>query len=119
MGDKVFYAGDMSRQGSNAEYQLVDERIVGNAPSSISNAEIAALPLTAITAYEMLFDRLQVDVTQEANVSKRIIISGENLLDAQPKMDTPPVPRGISSSEKLIFAFGKISKTCFLIMFPR
>lgn len=62
VGDKVFYAGDMSRQGSNAEYQLVDERVVGNAPSSISNAEIAALPLTAITAYEMLFDRLQVDV---------------------------------------------------------
>lgn len=73
VGDKVFYAGDMSRQGSNAEYQLVDERIVGKAPKSISNAEIAALPLTSITAYEMLFDRLQVDVknkyqTQENNI---------------------------------------------------
>lgn len=73
VGDKVFYAGDMSRQGSNAEYQLVDERIVGKAPKSISNAEIAALPLTSITAYEMLFDRLQVDIknkyqTQENSV---------------------------------------------------
>ena len=73
IGDKVFYAGDMSRQGSNAEYQLVDARIVGKAPTSISNAEITALPLTAITAYEMLFDRLQVDIkgkyqTQENTV---------------------------------------------------
>jgi zinc-binding alcohol dehydrogenase family protein len=73
VGDKVFYAGDMSRQGSNAEYQLVDERITGKAPTSISNAEIAALPLTSITAYEMLYDRLQVDVknkyqTQENSV---------------------------------------------------
>ena len=73
VGDKVFYAGDMNRQGSNAEYQLVDERIVGRAPKSISNADIAALPLTAITAYEMLFDRLQIDTknkyqTQENNI---------------------------------------------------
>lgn len=62
VGDKVFYAGDMNRQGSNAEYQLVDERLVGKAPTRLSNAEIAALPLTSLTAYEMLFDRLQIDV---------------------------------------------------------
>ena len=61
VGDRVYYAGDLTRQGSNAEFQLVDERIVGKAPTSISNAEIAALPLTAITAYEMLFDRLALD----------------------------------------------------------
>lgn len=74
VGDKVFYAGDMSRQGSNAEYQLVDERIVGKAPSSISNAEIAALPLTAITAYEMLFDRLQVHVKNKYQTTENSVL---------------------------------------------
>ena len=58
VGDRVFYAGDLTRQGSNAELQLVDERIVGLAPTSLSNAEAAALPLTSITAWELLFDRL-------------------------------------------------------------
>lgn len=60
-GDVVFYAGDLNRQGSNAEYQLVDERIVGRKPKSLSDAEAAALPLTAITAYEMLFDHLALE----------------------------------------------------------
>ena len=59
-GDKVFYAGDLNRQGSNAEYQLVDERIVGNKPKSLSDSEAAALPLTAITAWELLFERLAI-----------------------------------------------------------
>jgi len=58
VGDQVWYAGDLTRPGSNAEYQLVDERIVGIKPKSISNAEAAAMPLTAITAWELLFDRL-------------------------------------------------------------
>lgn len=62
VGDKVYYAGDLTRSGSNAEYQLVDERIVGHMPASLSFAEAAALPLTTITAWEMLFDRLQVPV---------------------------------------------------------
>ncbi|MBJ2136879.1 zinc-binding alcohol dehydrogenase family protein [Paraglaciecola chathamensis] len=61
VGDRVFYAGEMTRQGSNAQYQLVDERIVGFAPKSISDAQAAALPLTAVTAWELLFDRLQLD----------------------------------------------------------
>lgn len=59
-GDAVFYAGSIDRQGTNSEYHLVDERIVGRKPASLSNAEAAALPLTAITAWEMLFDRLDV-----------------------------------------------------------
>ncbi len=59
-GDKVFYAGDLNRQGSNAEFQLVDERIVGNKPKSLSDSEAAALPLTAITAWELLFERLAI-----------------------------------------------------------
>lgn len=59
-GDAVFYAGAIDRPGSNSEYQLVDERIVGRKPKTLSHAEAAALPLTAITAWEMLFDRLDV-----------------------------------------------------------
>ena len=57
-GDVVYYAGDLTRQGSNAEYQLVDERIVGTKPKSLSDAEAAALPLTSITAWELLFEHL-------------------------------------------------------------
>lgn len=59
-GDRVWYAGSIARQGSNAEYQLVDERIASLAPKSLSDAQAAALPLTAITAWELLFDRLEL-----------------------------------------------------------
>ncbi|MCB4820172.1 zinc-binding alcohol dehydrogenase family protein [Roseicella aerolata] len=59
-GDAVFYAGVINRPGSNAELQLVDERIVGPKPASLSFGEAAAMPLTTITAYEALFDRLRV-----------------------------------------------------------
>jgi zinc-binding alcohol dehydrogenase family protein len=59
-GDHVFYAGDISRAGTNAELHLVDERIVGHKPRTLDWAEAAALPLTAITAWELLFDRLRV-----------------------------------------------------------
>jgi zinc-binding alcohol dehydrogenase family protein len=57
-GDEVFYAGSILRQGNNAEFHLVDERIVGRRPKSLSFAQAAALPLTSITAWELLFDRL-------------------------------------------------------------
>jgi NADPH2:quinone reductase len=57
-GDEVFYAGSILRQGTNAEFHLVDERIVGRKPKSLSFAQAAALPLTSITAWELLFDRL-------------------------------------------------------------
>lgn len=60
-GDEVYYAGDITRSGSNAEFQLVDERIVGHKPKSLNFAEAAALPLTTITAYEAFFDRLGID----------------------------------------------------------
>jgi zinc-binding alcohol dehydrogenase family protein len=59
-GDAVFYAGVLDRQGSNAELQLVDARIVGRKPASLGHAAAASLPLTALTAWEMLFDRLEV-----------------------------------------------------------
>jgi zinc-binding alcohol dehydrogenase family protein len=57
-GDEVFYAGSILRQGTNSEFHLVDERIVGKKPKSLSFAQAAALPLTSITAWELLFDRL-------------------------------------------------------------
>jgi zinc-binding alcohol dehydrogenase family protein len=57
-GDEVFYAGSIQRQGTNSEFHLVDERIVGRKPKTLSFAEAAALPLTSITAWELLFDRL-------------------------------------------------------------
>ncbi|MBB5699165.1 zinc-binding alcohol dehydrogenase family protein [Sphingomonas yantingensis] len=75
VGDPIFYAGDISRDGSNAEYQLVDERIVGHRPRSIGAADAAALPLTAITAWETLFDRLRV-ADQPAGGTRAILIIG-------------------------------------------
>ncbi len=59
-GDRVWYAGDITRPGANSELHCVDERIVGAMPKSLSFAQAAALPLTAITAWEMLFDRLGI-----------------------------------------------------------
>lgn len=59
-GDAVFYAGVLNRPGSNAELQLVDERIVGRKPATLGHADAASLPLTSLTAWEMLFDRLEL-----------------------------------------------------------
>ncbi|WP_300021301.1 zinc-binding alcohol dehydrogenase family protein [uncultured Maribacter sp.] len=73
VGDEVWYAGDLNRQGSNAQYQLVDERIVGKKPASLSFAEAAALPLTTLTAYEMLFHRLEVS---KDDANKSILVIG-------------------------------------------
>jgi len=60
LGDRVYYAGAINRPGTNSELHLVDERIVGAAPHSLADADAAALPLTTLTAYELLFDRLRV-----------------------------------------------------------
>lgn len=59
-GDRVWYAGSITRPGSNSELQLVDERIVGNMPHTLDFAAAAALPLTSLTAWEMLFDRFGI-----------------------------------------------------------
>ncbi len=59
-GDEVYYSGTIAGNGTNAEFHTVDERIVGRKPTSISHAEAAALPLTTLAAWEMLFDRLNV-----------------------------------------------------------
>ncbi|RTE11588.1 zinc-binding alcohol dehydrogenase family protein [Paenibacillus whitsoniae] len=75
-GDEVFYAGSIVRPGGNSEFHLVDERIVGKKPSRIDFAEAAALPLTAITAWEGLFDRLGISHDQARNKGKLILIIG-------------------------------------------
>ncbi|MGN8056667.1 zinc-binding alcohol dehydrogenase family protein [Pedobacter sp. 22163] len=73
-GDAVYYAGDLTRSGSNAEYQLIDERIVGLKPSTLSNAEAAAMPLTALTAWESLYDRIRI--SEQKDKGKSILIIG-------------------------------------------
>jgi len=75
-GDKVFYAGDIARAGSNSAFQVVDERIVGSMPKSLSFAQAAALPLTAITAWEALFDRLKVPTPPHAQPQRSILLIG-------------------------------------------
>jgi len=75
-GDVVFYAGDITRAGSNSQFQLVDERIVGHAPASLTFEQAAALPLTAITAWEVLFERLRVPRQRGSARQGSILIIG-------------------------------------------
>jgi len=72
-GDQVYYAGDITRSGCNAEYQLIDERIVGYKPKNLSVPEAAAMPLTSLTAYEALFDRIRIDPEKDRGKSVLII----------------------------------------------
>jgi NADPH:quinone reductase len=74
-GDRVYYAGDIGRPGSNAQYQLVDARLVGHAPRSIELADAAALPLTTITAWELLFQRMPFD-SEMGGAGKSLLIIG-------------------------------------------
>ena len=76
IGDRVYYAGDITRPGSNAQYQLVDARIVGHAPKSIDEADAAALPLTALTAWELLFQRMPFDSENGGQGKSLLIIAG-------------------------------------------
>ncbi|MBW7458941.1 zinc-binding alcohol dehydrogenase family protein [Paenibacillus sepulcri] len=75
-GDEVYYAGSITRPGGNSEFHLVDERIAGSKPASLDFAQAAALPLTAITAWEGLFDRMGVSRNKDANAGKSILIIG-------------------------------------------
>jgi zinc-binding alcohol dehydrogenase family protein len=75
-GDKVFYAGDITRPGCNSEYHLVDQRIAALAPKSLSPEDAAAMPLTSITAWEGLFERLGFVPDAGANSGKSILIIG-------------------------------------------
>jgi len=75
-GDEVWYAGSRARSGTNAEFHLVDERIVGRKPRTLDFAQAAAMPLTTITAWEALFDRLQLQIGRPANQGTLLITSG-------------------------------------------
>lgn len=76
IGDEVFYAGSLIRPGANSAFHVVDERIVGNKPKTLSDAQAAALPLTAITAWEMLFDRLDIRKPVPGAANAIVIIGG-------------------------------------------
>ncbi|MFA9458826.1 zinc-binding alcohol dehydrogenase family protein [Halalkalibacter sp. AB-rgal2] len=75
-GDEVYYAGDFTRPGGNSEFHLVDERIAGKKPNYLDFTEAASLPLTSITAYEALFERLAISHNQEDNKGKTVLIIG-------------------------------------------
>lgn len=73
VGDEVYYAGSIDRPGTNAEFHLVDERIVGRKPSSLDFGAAAALPLTTITAWESLFEKLRVDSADSGTI---VVVAG-------------------------------------------
>ncbi len=73
-GDRVFYAGSITRPGANSELHVVDERIVARAPESLNDGQAAALPLTAITAWELLFDRLRV--ARDGGAGQSLLVVG-------------------------------------------
>ncbi|MBB4126793.1 NADPH2:quinone reductase [Xanthomonas translucens] len=75
-GDEVYYAGDITRSGSNAQYQLVDARIVARKPATLDFAQAAALPLTTLTAWELLFQRMPFDFDDERNRGRRLLVIG-------------------------------------------
>ena len=75
VGDEVFYAGSFTQPGCNSEFHVVDERIVGNKPKSLDFAQAAALPLTSITAWESMFDRLGIS-EEDSESGKQVLIIG-------------------------------------------
>ena len=75
-GDEVYYAGDVTRSGTNAQLHLVDERLAGRKPTMLDFAQAAALPLTAITAWELLFDRMPYSIDMEGNARTLLVIAG-------------------------------------------
>ena len=74
-GDAVYYAGSVIRQGANCQFHLVDERIVGRKPANLSFAEAAALPLTTLTAWELMFDRMAISKAG-AQAGRTVLILG-------------------------------------------
>ncbi|MFC3126013.1 zinc-binding alcohol dehydrogenase family protein [Pseudoroseomonas globiformis] len=76
VGDEVFYAGSIDRPGTYAEYHAVDARIAARKPASLSFAEAAALPLTSLTAWELLFDRLQISYGRKTSGDALLIVNG-------------------------------------------
>lgn len=75
-GQKVYYAGSFDRSGTNAQFHLVDERIIGHMPRTLDFAEAAALPLTSLTAWQLLFDRLGVPPGKPADAGSLLVLGG-------------------------------------------
>ncbi|MEG0186357.1 MAG: zinc-binding alcohol dehydrogenase family protein [Stenotrophomonas sp.] len=75
-GDEVYYAGDITRPGCNAQYQLVDERLVARKPTTLDFAEAAALPLTTLTAWELLFQRMPLQLDDRRHAGQRLLVIG-------------------------------------------
>lgn len=73
IGDEVYYAGDITKPGCNAEFQVIDERIVGKKPKSLSDEAAAAMPLTSLTAWEILFDRIRINAEKDKGKTLLII----------------------------------------------
>ncbi|APX18005.1 NADPH:quinone reductase (plasmid) [Phaeobacter inhibens] len=73
IGDRVWYAGDVTRPGANAELQAVDSRVAAHAPNSLSDVEAAVMPLTTLTGWEAIFDRLRIDPSEKKTI---LIIGG-------------------------------------------
>lgn len=78
IGDEVYYSGQSGRQGANSEFHVIDEQVVGRKPVNLSFAEAAALPLTSVTAYEALFERLMISKDREENNNKTILMIGSS-----------------------------------------
>lgn len=74
VGERVYYAGDLTRSGSNSDFQLVDARLVAKAPNTLTDSQAAALPLTALTAWEMLFDHLQLSKADNEGNGRRPVL---------------------------------------------
>src|SRR5258708_17497633 len=93
VGDEGFYAGSIQRQGTHSEFHLVDERIVGRKPKTLSFAQAAALPLTSTTAWELLFDRLGALPGTRLDPRTLLIIGGAGGAGPLPAPPAPPPPR--------------------------
>lgn len=75
-GDEVYYAGNVTSQGADSELHTVDERVVGRKPRNLTHAEAAAMPLTSLTAWEGMFDRMKILMDPDLNLGKSILIIG-------------------------------------------
>lgn len=75
-GDDVYFSGNISKNGANSEFHAVDERIVGRKPKSLNHAQAAALPLTTLTAWEAMFERMSISTDPEVNRGRNILLIG-------------------------------------------